>query len=78
MTKRRISLLLILVMTLITGVGIYLILSKEEVDQPKPEPVPVPVEVASITPRDFTYRLEALGTVKFRQPKFLTNRVNRL
>ncbi|MEE9145621.1 MAG: efflux RND transporter periplasmic adaptor subunit [Candidatus Binatia bacterium] len=64
MTKRRISLLLILAMTLITGVGIYLILSKEEVDQPKPEPVPVPVEVASITPRDFTHRLEALGTVQ--------------
>ena len=64
MITRNRSLLLILGMVFITGVGVYLIRSPQELRQAEVEPVPVAVEVAGITPRDFTYRLEALGTVK--------------
>lgn len=64
MTKRDLSLLIILAMVFMTGLGVYLIRAVEEPLQSEPEPVPVPVEVASISPRDFTHRLEALGTVK--------------
>lgn len=56
--------LLILAMVFATGLGVYLIKAVEEPEQPAPEVVLVPVEVAGITPRDFTYRLEALGTVR--------------
>jgi cobalt-zinc-cadmium efflux system membrane fusion protein len=58
------SFLLILAMVFATALGVYLIRAVEEPGQPVPELVPVPVEVAGITPRDFTYRLEALGTVR--------------
>ena len=64
MIRRNLSLLLILGMVSITALGVYLIRTSEELRQADPEPVPVPVEVAGIIPRDFTYRLEALGTVK--------------
>ena len=64
MTRRNLSLFFILTMMLITAVGIYMIRAVEEPRQPNPEPIPVPVEVAKITTRDFTHRLEALGTVQ--------------
>ncbi|MCH6545898.1 MAG: efflux RND transporter periplasmic adaptor subunit [Deltaproteobacteria bacterium] len=64
MTSRKRSFLIILAMTLITAAGVYLIQSVEEPIPTEPEPVPVAVEVATITPRPFTHRLEALGTVE--------------
>ncbi len=64
MTRRNLSLLFILTMALVTAIGIYMIRAVEEPRQPKPEPIPIPVEVAKITTRDFTHRLEALGTVQ--------------
>ncbi len=64
MTRRNLSLFFILTMALMTAVGIYMIREVEEPRQPKPEPIPVPVEVVSINPINFTYRLEALGTVQ--------------
>jgi len=63
-TSRKRSFLIILTMTLITAAGVYLIQSVEEPIPTEPEPVPVAVEVATITPRPFTHRLEALGTVE--------------
>ncbi|MCH7914293.1 MAG: efflux RND transporter periplasmic adaptor subunit, partial [Deltaproteobacteria bacterium] len=64
MTRRNLSIFFILIMALVTAVGIYMIRAVEEPRQPKPEPIPVPVEVAKITTRDFTHRIEALGTVQ--------------
>ncbi len=64
MTRRNLSFLIILAMALLTAVGVYLIQAIDEPRQLKPEPIPVPVEVASIAPRDFTYRLESLGTIQ--------------
>ncbi len=64
MTSRKRSFLIILTMTLITAAGVYLIQSVEEPIPTEPEPVPVAVDVATITPRPFTHRLEALGTVE--------------
>ncbi|MFQ5851283.1 MAG: efflux RND transporter periplasmic adaptor subunit [Candidatus Binatia bacterium] len=64
MTRRGLPLLLVLAMVLVTALGVYLIQAVDEPHQPKPQPVPVPVEVATITPHNFTYRLEALGTVQ--------------
>lgn len=64
MSRRGLSGLLILAIVLITAGGVYLIQAVEEPRQPTPTPVPVPVEVARVTPRDFTHRLEALGTVQ--------------
>ncbi|MFQ5540137.1 MAG: hypothetical protein ACE5FB_07005, partial [Candidatus Binatia bacterium] len=64
MTRRSLSFLLILAMALLAAVGVYLIQAIDEPRQPKPESIPVPVEVASIAPRDFTYRLESLGTIQ--------------
>lgn len=64
MNRRRLSILLIVAMVLVTAVGVYLIRAVEEPPNAKPGPVPVPVEVARVTPRDFTHRLEALGTVQ--------------
>lgn len=63
MIRRNPSLYLIIAMIFITGLGVYLIRAVKEPRQTEPESVPVPVEVASITARNFTYRLEALGTV---------------
>jgi multidrug efflux pump subunit AcrA (membrane-fusion protein) len=64
MTARKRSFLIILAITLITAAGVYLIQSVEEPIPTEPEPVPVAVEVATIIPRPFTHRLEALGTVE--------------
>lgn len=55
---------LLLGMVFITALGVYLIQAVEAPQPAEPQPVPVPVEVARITPQDFTYRLEALGTVR--------------
>jgi len=64
MTRRNLSFLIILALALLTAVGVYLIQAIDKPRQPKAEPIPVPVEVASIAPRDFTYRLESLGTIQ--------------
>ena len=64
MTSRKRSFLIILAITLITAASVYLIQSVEEPIPTEPEPVPVAVEVATIIPRPFTHRLEALGTVE--------------
>ncbi len=64
MTSSKRSFLIILAMTLFTGAGVYFIQWVEEPTPPDPEPIPVAVEVATITPRPFIYRLEALGTVE--------------
>ena len=64
MTSRKRSFLIILAMTLFTAAGVYLIQWVEEPIPPEPEPIPVAVEVATIIPRPFTHRLEALGTVE--------------
>ncbi len=64
MSRRRLSIFLILAMALVTAVGVYLIRAVEEPRNAKIGPVPVPVEVARVAPREFTHRLEALGTVQ--------------
>ena len=64
MTSRKRSFLIILAMILFTAAGVYLIQWVEEPTPPDSEPIPVAVEVAIITPRPFTYRLDALGSVE--------------
>ncbi|MFQ5846261.1 MAG: efflux RND transporter periplasmic adaptor subunit [Candidatus Methylomirabilales bacterium] len=74
--NRRSSLLLILAMVLVTSVSVYLIRGDDQPPQQKPAPVPVPVEVARITPRAFTHRLEALGTVQARREAAVSVKVS--
>ncbi|NIO08813.1 MAG: efflux RND transporter periplasmic adaptor subunit [Deltaproteobacteria bacterium] len=64
MTKPLRTILVIMAMVLCTAVGVYLIQSVEEPAPPESKPTPVAVEVAKISSRPFTYRLEALGTVE--------------
>lgn len=64
MRWRRPSILLILVMAFLTAVGVLIIRAVDQPENAKPAPLPVPVEVARVTPREFTHRLEALGTVE--------------
>ncbi|MFQ5960034.1 MAG: efflux RND transporter periplasmic adaptor subunit [Candidatus Methylomirabilales bacterium] len=58
------SVRLILAMIVVTAVGVLIIRGVHEPENAQSGPVPVSVEVARVTPREFTHRLEALGTVQ--------------
>ena len=64
MKKWILSLSLMGLMSLLAGLGLYLIQYVEHPEPPEPAPVPVAVEVTRVMPRDFTHRIEALGTIR--------------
>ncbi len=64
MSRRQISFLLIVAMFLATAAGVYWIRAAEEPKNATRTTLPVPVEVLRVAPRDFTHRLEVLGTVQ--------------
>lgn len=64
MSRRQLSLLIIVAMFLATAAGVYWIRAAEAPKNAARTTLPVPVEVLRVTPRDFTHRLEALGTVQ--------------
>lgn len=64
MSRRALSLLLIGILIPLTGAGVYWIRAVEEPRNAVRAPLPVAVEVLRVAPREFTHRLEALGTVQ--------------
>ncbi|MFQ5691923.1 MAG: efflux RND transporter periplasmic adaptor subunit, partial [Nitrospinota bacterium] len=56
--------LILVVMALGTVAGVYWIQAVEKPEAPAPAPARVAVETVRITPRTFTHRLRALGSVK--------------